>query len=495
MPSPTIAVPFVTRYISRIMSIEPIRRQSLISLANIMGLTALGYIATMYFAHILGPAVLGSYYLFLSYYGVFSLIGDGGFGGAAIKRISEGVEQCEYFSAFIVLRVILLAVSVTAILFLAPYFRDLLSSGLLPWLIIALITGTIAGIASSGVYGSAKVGVAQISDFLNNVVRILVQIIATFLGYAAAGLAGGFVTGLLAGFALNYYYLPLRLAKFGAYHLKSLFSFSFWIFLTSSGFTIFATADTILIGYYLSNADVGIYRIAYQVTGAALFITTALNTALFPRMSRWNTDGDLLSISSALTRAITFSLLLAIPVVIGGILLGDKLLYFLYGADFVAGTPTLVVLLVMQIVSVFLTLQITCLNAMNYPKDSFISTSLAAVTNICLNIIFIPFIGILGAAIATLISITLNAIISHVLLSRHLEIIIERRSIAHILIATFVMAGIVLTLRIVSGIPSLSYLLGIVAAGSLIYFLILFRIDSELRQEAADLLRTIGLLY
>lgn len=47
MPSPTVAVPFITRYISRIMSIEPIRRQSLISLANVISLTALGYIATM----------------------------------------------------------------------------------------------------------------------------------------------------------------------------------------------------------------------------------------------------------------------------------------------------------------------------------------------------------------------------------------------------------------------------------------------------------------
>ena len=80
MPSPTLGVPFITRYLSRIMAIEPIRRQSLISLANVVGLSAIGYIATMYFAHVLGPAILGSYYLFLSYYGVFALIGDGGIG-------------------------------------------------------------------------------------------------------------------------------------------------------------------------------------------------------------------------------------------------------------------------------------------------------------------------------------------------------------------------------------------------------------------------------
>ena len=494
MHSPTIAVPFITRYISRIMAIETIRRQSLISLANVIGLSAIGYIATMYFAHVLGPAILGSYYLFLSYYGVFALIGDGGFGGAAVKRISEGREGNEYFSAYIVLRIILLSVSLAALLLLAPYLSDFISSGLYPWLFLALIAGTIAGFASAGVYGSGKVGIVQISDFLTSALKIVAQIIATFLGYAAAGLAGGFILGLLAGFLINFYYLPLRLARFGVRHLKSLFSFSFWIFLTSTGFTVFATADTILIGYFLTNADVGIYRVAYQLTGIALLVCTAVNTALFPRISRWNTDNDLPAISSALPKAVTFSLLLAVPIVTGGILLGERLLYFFYGADFTAGTQALGVLMIMQIVSIFVTLQITCLNAMDRPKHSFAATSLAAILNIGLNILLIPILGILGAALATLVSITLTAVLSAWYLSRKLKISFERRSILNIIIAAGVMAGAVLIFRVVIGVPSVLYLLAVILIGALLYFSILFRIDPELRREAGDLLRTVGLL-
>jgi len=494
MPSPTLGVPFITRYLSRIMAIEPIRRQSLISLANVVGLSAIGYIATMYFAHVLGPAILGSYYLFLSYYGVFALIGDGGIGGAAVKRISEGREANEYFSAFMILRIILLVVSLTALLLLAPYLRDFVSSGLYPWLILALIAGTIAGFASAGVYGSGKVGVAQISDFLNSALKIVGQIIATFLGYAAAGLAGGFIIGLLSGFLINFYYLPLRLTRFNVRHLKSLFSFSLWIFLTSTGFTVFATADTILIGYFLTNTDVGIYRVAYQLTGIATLVCIAMNTALFPRISRWNTDGDLHAIESALPKAVTFSLLLAVPIVTGGILLGERLLYFLYGADFIAGTAALGVLLIMQVVYVFVTLQITCLNAMDRPKHSFAATSLAAAINIGLNVILIPLLGILGAALATFISFILTAILSYTYLSRHLKISLEPRPIRNILTAAGVMAGVVLLFRAIVGIPSILYLLTLILVGALLYFTVLFRIDPGLRHEAGDLLRTVGLL-
>ena len=42
-----------------------------------------------------------------------------------------------------------------------------------------------------------KVGVNQIGGLINNLVRIGIQVAAVILGYGLAGLAGGFVAGLL----------------------------------------------------------------------------------------------------------------------------------------------------------------------------------------------------------------------------------------------------------------------------------------------------------
>jgi O-antigen/teichoic acid export membrane protein len=487
-------VPVIQRYFSRFMSIEPVRRQSLISFANIIGLTVLGYIATMYFAHVLGAAVLGSYYLFIAYYSIFSLIGDGGFGGAATKRISEGKDADAYFSAFIILRIGLLVVSVVALLAIAPFLVDFVASGLLPWLLLALFIGTLAGFVFIGVYGSGKVGVVQTSDFLNTTVKIIFQILATYLGYAAAGLAGGFIVGMVAAFFINYRYLSLRFAKFTKEHLRSLFSFSFWIFLTSTGFTVFATADTILIGYFLTNADVGVYRVAYQLSTAALFASLALNTVLFPTMSRWSSDGDLGSVSTALSRAFSFSLLLAVPVITGGILLSRPLLYYLYGSEFSTGSSTLVILLLVQISIIFANLQTTSLNALDQPKKSFITTSLAAVLNIVLNVAFIPFFGILGAALATLLSVSLNAVLAHHYLAGIIPVRIEKKPVAGIIVSGLVMGAVVFLFSIVTGISSLLFLLGAVVLGGVTYFLLLLRLDPGIRSEAVNLLRTFGIL-
>ena len=131
------------------MNINPIQRQSLLSFGSLLAVTGLGYIATFYFAHYLGPAVLGSYFLFLAYYGIFDLIGDGGFGGAAVKRISEGTDQNEYFTAFFISRAVLLCFSIAIFILISPYIPDLQENGLLYWLIIALITGTAASITGT----------------------------------------------------------------------------------------------------------------------------------------------------------------------------------------------------------------------------------------------------------------------------------------------------------------------------------------------------------
>ncbi|NLZ30712.1 MAG: flippase, partial [Methanomicrobiales archaeon] len=128
-----------SRYLERIMGINPVQRQGLISFGSTIGLTAVGFLSTMYFAHTVGPSILGAYFLFVAYFSVFNLIGDGGFGRAAVKRISEGEDQSAYFTAFALLRVVLTVVSVGFLLILQPYLGKLTSSGMFSWLILALV--------------------------------------------------------------------------------------------------------------------------------------------------------------------------------------------------------------------------------------------------------------------------------------------------------------------------------------------------------------------
>jgi len=468
--------------LSRIMSIEPIRRQSIVSLIWQIAFTFIGFLSTMYFAHAVGASVLGAYFLFLAYYSIIGLMTDGGFGGATVKRISEGEEPDAYFSASVVLRSVFLTVVITALLAFRSYFVDLDSEGTFVWLLVVLIVSLLQGAISSGIAGCGKIGISVTASFIDNISRILIQIIAVYLGYSVAGLAGGFVIGMLVGSLVQLRFFDLRFVRFGWRHLKSLSSFSLWSFLISGGSLVFMYSDSVMIGYFLNNADVGVYRVIFQFTTIATFTTSALRGTLWPRVSRWNHIGEIALIEESLSRALTYSLILAVPLFIGGALLGDKLLYFFYGADFV-NYMTLMILFIVQIVNIFQYFFTTYLISMNQLRELFKITVVAIIANIALNAVLIPVIGISGAAIATLVTMSLNAILARRVLARIIKIRVEHSSLLNIFKASIAMGVVVGVYRAVVPLSSVWLALVPVVLGGVVYGVLILKLERKIYEE------------
>jgi len=469
-------------FFSRIMSIEPIRRQSIVSLVWQIALTLIGFLSTMYFARAVGAGVLGAYFLFMAYLSIIGLMTDGGFGGAAVKRISEGEEPDAYFSAYVVLCSVFVTVIIMALLTFRSYFVDLDNAGTFTWLLVALVASLLQGAVSNGIAGCSKMGIYATADFINNVSRILIQVVAVFLGYGVAGLVGGFVAGMFVRAIVQLRFFDLHIVYFGWSHLKSLSSFSFWSFLISGGSLVFMNSDAVMIGYFLNNMDVGVYRVIFQFTALAAFITTAFRGTLWPKVSRWNQTGEIALIEESLSRAFTYSLILAVPLFVGGALLGDKLLYFFYGEDFVSYT-TLMLLFSVQIVNISQYFFSTYLTAMNQLKELFKITVVAVVANIVLNAMLIPAIGISGAAVATLATMSLHAVLARRILARKITIRVERSSLLNICKASVAMGVVVGAYRLFVPLSSIWLALIPVLVGGLIYGVLILKLDRKIYEE------------
>ena len=480
-------------FFSRIMSLSAIQRQSTLSLFFTVLITLIGFFSTMLFSHILGKDLMGVYYLFVAYYGIFNMIGDGGFGQAAVKRISEGKEQNEYLTAYACLRGLLIVVSTVILLTLSPLFIDLQEYNIVLCIILTIAAAAFGNTITMGVYGLGHVGVKNVGVGMGELARIIVQIGTVLLGYSVYGLIGGYIAGIIVSGILCIKYFTFRPAKFGFRHIKSLFAYGFWIFLISTGSLAFSYTDTIFIGYFMTNGDVGVYRTAFQFTSAAAFITAAIAPTLTPKISRWSKDDEWEKIVYPVSRGITFGLILAVPVLFGGIFLADKLLYYFYGADFAAGAAACCILFAVQIVSVFTTFLGTALSASDHAKQSFYATATAAVVNIILNCILIPILGINGAAISTLISYSLNAVLIAYFLRRYISIRIEKRPIFHIIISATVMGIFVFIYTLFVPLDNVILTLIPVAVGAFIYFFLLFKIDRGIRDEIAGMVKTFGI--
>ena len=448
----------------------------------------------MYFAHAVGAEVLGAYFLFVAYFSIIGLMTDGGFGGAAVKRISEGEEPNAYFSAFVVLRSVFVTVVLTALLALRSYFVDLDNEGMFTWLLVALVVSLLHGAVSSGIIGRGKMGINATAGFINNISRILIQVVSVFLGYSVAGLAGGFVLGMLVGSIMQLRFFDLRFVRFGWSHLKSLSSFSFWSFLISGGSLVFMYSDSVMIGYFMNNADVGVYRIIFQFTTLAAFTTVALRSTLWPRVSRWDKIGETGLIEESLSRAFTYSLILALPLLVGGALLGDRLLYFFYGADFVNYT-TLMILFIVQIVNIFQYFFTTYLSAMDQLKELFKITVVAVVANIALNAALIPMLGISGAAVATLVTMILNTVLARRVLARIITLRVERSSLLNILKASVVMGAVVGVYRLVVPLSSVWLALVPVLVGVVVYGVLILKFDKKIYEELKGIMLQMNVVW
>ncbi|NLN44129.1 MAG: hypothetical protein GX152_08170 [Methanosarcina sp.] len=217
-----------------------------------------------------------------------------------------------------------------------------------------------------------------------------------------------------------------------------------------------------------------------------------MSTVLFPKVSSWNANGELEMAENAFSKGVTYSLLLAVPVFVGGVLLGDKMLYFFYGESFAQGAKTFYVLLVVQLVNVFMFLQTMYLNALNRPKESFKVTAVAAAANIVLDFMLIPVIGIIGAAIATLITMTMNSFLAYLALRRIISLKLEFQGIRNILIASIIMGLGVRCYRVLVPLSNIWLTLIPIMFGAILYILLLLKLDTNIRDELIQIGKQIG---
>lgn len=189
---------------------------------------------------------------------------------------------------------------------------------------------------------------------------------------------------------------------------------SYKFFLCVIGFKMIEVSDRYFIQHFYGDTMVGVYTLFSGVTNVAQeLVYTGVVVLIFPTMVKNFNEGDFSGYSdqeSKMKTGVIVSSFLAATLVLLSMYI---LLGYLEKPIFMANFNTFIVLLV----------SVTILNLSLLPhyilyshsKDSEIMWSVLAATalNIILNFIFIPALGILGAAISTLTSIVTLAIFKY----------------------------------------------------------------------------------
>lgn len=174
--------------------------------------------------------------------------------------------------------------------------------------------------------------------------------------------------------------------------------------------------DILVISKFMTPVDVGIYFAAAKTMSLIMFVHYAVGSAVANRFAKLNARGDRAALQELVKDAVNWtfwpSLLSALVI----LALGKPLLW-LFGPEFEHGYPVMLILVLgFMFRSSFGPVEFL-LNMLGEQKKCAAILVLSAFATIALNFALVPIYGMMGAAIATSISLALAPLL-HALVAR-----------------------------------------------------------------------------
>ncbi|MGM0636464.1 MAG: flippase [Bacteroidota bacterium] len=196
---------------------------------------------------------------------------------------------------------------------------------------------------------------------------------------------------------------------------------AFPMMLSSTILVLLGWMDTFILGIFETDEAVGIYHVSLKIATLTSFALEAINSVLAPKIAaayheeKKSAYKQLIRFSTNLNFFITLFL-------VAGILIFNKDLLRIFEEEFVAGSTVLIVLCLGQLVN-SLSGSVGIIMQMTGHQEKFQKIVLIALLiNLTLNLILTPIYGVLGAAIATIVSISFWNISGAVYLKRKVNI-------------------------------------------------------------------------
>lgn len=229
--------------------------------------------------------------------------------------------------------------------------------------------------------------------------------VALGTGYVGALWAGA-ATAWLAALAATWWLLRRtgrELRKSGPvraqYRVKEIFGFSMVSWVSALAATGLIWAGTLLLGVLASQQEVGTYSVATRLVMLAVFVMAPINATFTPHMAHLFHTGQLTEASRAYGSATRWILTLSAPAFVLLVVLPEQLLSY-FGEEYVAAATVTLVLAVGQLVSAAAGPCGTVLNMSGRVGLNMADNLAVLALAVVLNVLLIPDLGVLGAAIA-----------------------------------------------------------------------------------------------
>ncbi len=363
-------------------------------------------------ARFLGVNEFGVFNYVLTFAGIFTIFSDIGLNTILTREIAkqkdEKVEN-QIFSTIFSLKIILLILTSLILIFIAPHFAKIeKAKAILPFMALLTLIDGIRDFSSSYFRGKEKMEYEALLISSSNLTIALIGFFILTLKPEAKTLALAYTFSSGTGMLLGLYLLRNKFKKFFYFINKELIPFilksSLPIALVAVIGVLLTQIDIIMLGFFKTEKEVGIYSAAQKIIILLYVLPAILTNVFFPIFSKLVHNNENEKNKKILENALKINFILALPLILGGLILSNQIIKFLYTTTYLESVIPFQIL-ILTILPVFLGNILTVfLMAHNQQKKIAQNTVIGSISNIFLNFFLIKLFSIFGAALATLIS-------------------------------------------------------------------------------------------
>jgi len=377
---------------------------------------------TIFLARVLGIDDLGLYFLGLSIVFFLGVIGNMGLNAAtvrftAIYNADEGRQKLKgitiaapalsfLFGMTLVVLVFVLGDATAEGIFHKPALGSILKIFALsiPFeCAMRVLLGSTQGLKLMGY-----------TAFTENVLWVAARFVFTVIflygfGMKVEGAAWGYtVSSVISAGAALYFanrHIPLFDRKdLPVFEYKKILKFSFAMVFSDTVYNLLGQADVLILGLFTTSANIGIYSVALRVVVMAQIVFNIFVPVFNPFISELYDRNNLAKLSKLLKVITRWNVMVSFPIFMSIICFPGVFLR-IFGGEFLKATSCLLVLVLARILSAPSILPNSMLAMSGKPELQLANNIVILVLTVVLNYALVPRYGILGAAIATGISL------------------------------------------------------------------------------------------
>lgn len=455
-------------------TVQRIAKNTVVLYAARIASSLFSLLLTVCITRMLGDSTFGKYSFAIVFAGLFSILTNLGMNELLIREVAKNkIKANKYLGNILVIRLILIAIVFALIVIVINLMNYPADTMVAVYLFgISTLLASLSAIFRVTFRAFEQMGWEAVSTIIERAATFLLSLLVLLSGLSLIGLAYASLIGSIINLFFTVLICVKRFVKpkieidlhFWKEMVKTAIPFS----LSNVFVMLYVRIDTIMLSVMKGDSAVGLYSAAYNLVLAFEPIVFAFMSSVFPVMSRMFISSED-SLKVVYEKSCKYLLIIGLPICMGGMILSNRIILFLFGENFVGSIIALQILIWNCLLLCLYKPMLYLLCSINKQNQMALIGGMGALINIGLNLILIPRFSYVGAGITTIITEFLITAASWYAISKYLYRLSIHKIIIKPLIASITMSVIVywLSQNILTNLPLL------IISGAILYIFFL----------------------